>query len=90
MKLTSVIVLSIATSVMAQLLPKGRFCNDGTEGNGGCEAEGLATYCCAGIDKIGPFQTFRETTVPSRNKANSVSCEPAGSKLIGEIRCAPK
>ncbi|CAG8955634.1 hypothetical protein HYFRA_00009588 [Hymenoscyphus fraxineus] len=83
-----IIILAFSAMAAAQALkePFNMDCNGGTEGDGGCEANGLATYCCVFKPQVG-FDTKRPTTVTSRNRGGSDKCGPNN---IGTIRCAPK
>ncbi|KAG6056104.1 hypothetical protein E4U17_002488 [Claviceps sp. LM77 group G4] len=54
-----------------------RWCNHGTGGNGGCEANGLRTYCCSTV-QTPYFEVFRMVTVVSRNKEGDIQCENGG------------
>ncbi|KAG5958198.1 hypothetical protein E4U57_001471 [Claviceps arundinis] len=54
-----------------------RWCNHGTQGNGGCEANGRNTYCCSDV-QTSYFEVFRMTTVASENKDGVSSCENNG------------
>ncbi|KAG6104977.1 hypothetical protein E4U13_008107 [Claviceps humidiphila] len=59
-----------------------QWCNHGTQGNGGCEANGLHTYCCSDV-QTPYFEVFRMTTVISRDEAGNFNCENGGA-----IRCS--
>ncbi|CAG8970850.1 hypothetical protein HYALB_00000829 [Hymenoscyphus albidus] len=67
------------------------WCDSGTEGNGGCEANGLSTFCCRGEFEAPGYVIQRNTTVFSRNKSSSPFCTAPGGKVIdgGQIVCAP-
>ncbi|CCE33728.1 hypothetical protein E4U35_006499 [Claviceps purpurea] len=54
-----------------------RWCNHGTAGNGGCEANGLNTYCCNAV-QTPYFEVFRMVTVASENEDGISSCENGG------------
>ncbi|CAG8980495.1 hypothetical protein HYALB_00013096 [Hymenoscyphus albidus] len=101
MRLNFILALSIASAVTA--LPQGTnppdkdghitlrtklFCNNGTEGDGGCEANGLATFCCIGNQASGAFNTMRLTTVKTKNKAGEALCQEAPNGIQGVRFCA--
>ncbi|KAG5951801.1 hypothetical protein E4U58_001060 [Claviceps cyperi] len=54
------------------------WCNHGTGGNGGCEANGLHTYCCA-LRKTNFFEVPRQVTVVSQNGEGSSNCANGGT-----------
>ncbi|KAG5950967.1 hypothetical protein E4U58_001347 [Claviceps cyperi] len=57
--------------------PPFRWCNHGTGGNGGCEANGLHTYCCR-TERTDYFDVQRKVTVVSQNSEGSTGCENGG------------
>ncbi|KAG5967020.1 hypothetical protein E4U58_002325 [Claviceps cyperi] len=59
-----------------------RWCNSGTAGNGGCEVNGLHTYCCA-LRKTNFFEVPRQVTVVSQNGAGSSDCANGGTIYCG-------
>ncbi|KAG6098979.1 hypothetical protein E4U31_004604 [Claviceps sp. LM219 group G6] len=62
-----------------------RWCNQGTPGDGGCEAQGHHTYCCSmSASPVGVFTTQRNVIVASKNSNGGTSCEGNG----GSVYCA--
>ncbi|KAG6098974.1 hypothetical protein E4U30_002321 [Claviceps sp. LM220 group G6] len=58
--------------------PEGRWCNHGTAGDKGCEAQAEHSYCC--VDAKTPyFNTWRQVTVTSKNDKGTTSCENGGT-----------
>ncbi|KAG5952531.1 hypothetical protein E4U58_000763 [Claviceps cyperi] len=81
MQLLSAIFVAIAAQgavvSAAPSLPGGLWCNDGTAGNGGCEANNLHTYCC-NYQPTDFFHVFRAVTVPSKNPQGTEGCDYDG------------
>ncbi|KAG6169838.1 hypothetical protein E4U51_001293 [Claviceps purpurea] len=63
--------------------PEGRYCNHGTDGDKGCEAQAEHTYCCVGAPTA-YFDTWRAVTVTSKNSTGGTGCENGGT-----VWCAP-
>ncbi|CAG8975569.1 hypothetical protein HYALB_00005637 [Hymenoscyphus albidus] len=81
MKLILILALSM-TALAAEW-----YCDNGITGDGGCEADGLKTYCCYFGDKPkDPFNTDRPVTTTSKDPFGNVNCGPPG----GVVKCAPK
>ncbi|CAG8972950.1 hypothetical protein HYALB_00001370 [Hymenoscyphus albidus] len=89
MKLIIILALGITASATSIW-----FCNDSTEGDGGCELNNTDTVCgstthrsrCYYEKQVG-FTTQRETTATSRDKRGYATCGPNDT---GTIRCAIK
>ncbi|KAG5945588.1 hypothetical protein E4U60_005125 [Claviceps pazoutovae] len=91
MQLLSALMLAVAASVASAAVassrpsdldkrfdPIQRWCNFGTPGDGGCEKQGLHTYCCD-YQQTGPaFSILRTVTVTSRGPDGSTNCEGWG------------
>ncbi|KAG5949846.1 hypothetical protein E4U58_001882 [Claviceps cyperi] len=83
MQLLSAIFVAIAAHVAVvsatpSQLP-GLWCNYGTHGDGGCEANNLHTYCCAPYGhKSDYFPIWRHVTVTSSNGAGGIDCDHDG------------
>ncbi|KAG6069021.1 hypothetical protein E4U32_006072 [Claviceps aff. humidiphila group G2b] len=61
------------------VVPLGqRWCNSGTAGDGGCERQGLHTYCCDYQQTRPPFEILRTVTVTSRGPDGFTGCENDG------------
>ncbi|KAG6055792.1 hypothetical protein E4U17_002730 [Claviceps sp. LM77 group G4] len=61
------------------IIPLGqRWCNSGTAGDGGCERQGLHTYCCDYQQTHPPFEILRTVTVTSRGPDGFTGCENDG------------
>ncbi|CAG8950747.1 hypothetical protein HYFRA_00002959 [Hymenoscyphus fraxineus] len=77
-------ILILALSMTATAAEQW-WCNDGSRGNGGCEANGLKTYCCALRENpVDDFQTVRAVTVTTNGgPTNSPFCG------VGTLKCAP-
>ncbi|CAG8954927.1 hypothetical protein HYFRA_00008615 [Hymenoscyphus fraxineus] len=84
MKLILILALSMTTSAASL------YCDDGITGDGGCEANGLQTFCCInyGNRPQDPFNTVRQATTNSRDASGNPDCGPSGSG--GIVKCAPK
>ncbi|CAG8961331.1 hypothetical protein HYFRA_00013792 [Hymenoscyphus fraxineus] len=90
MKFAVVMLGIFAATVMAQA--QEPFCDNGTEGDGGCEANGQHTYCCIQDESDrGAYHTRRKISVLSANKAGSSQCTAPNAKVQGggKIACAP-
>ncbi|CAG8973144.1 hypothetical protein HYALB_00008675 [Hymenoscyphus albidus] len=80
-----IFILALSASASAQTFDW--FCNGGTGGNGGCEANGQATYCCFEENNVPGFNTPRPTTTTSQNAQGGIRCGPNNGGLI---RCGPR
>ncbi|KAG6029356.1 hypothetical protein E4U41_000379 [Claviceps citrina] len=83
MKFVSVLLVAAASVGYARRAPDRPvavyFCDHGTHGNGGCEANGHHTYCCA-PNAGGPFVVPRAIFALSKDrKGNSYCANGAGS-----------
>ncbi|KAK2764118.1 hypothetical protein CKAH01_15857 [Colletotrichum kahawae] len=63
-------------------------CNDGTAGDGGCEANGLHTYCCNESFETPVYINVRDVTTLSKNAQGSSACKPTGTNTVGRVYCA--
>ncbi|KAG5955272.1 hypothetical protein E4U58_007160 [Claviceps cyperi] len=81
MQLLSAIFVAIAAQgalVNARPADKSElWCNHGTGGNGGCEANGLHTYCC-NYDQTDFFDVLRHVTVASQDGNKRTGCDNNG------------
>ncbi|KAG6088852.1 hypothetical protein E4U30_004749 [Claviceps sp. LM220 group G6] len=93
MQFFSALLLAVAASVASAavasrrpsdldkrgVVPLGqRWCNSGTAGDGGCERQGLHTYCCDYQQTRPPFEILRTVTVTSRGPDGFTGCENDG------------
>ncbi|KAK1497122.1 uncharacterized protein CCOS01_11127 [Colletotrichum costaricense] len=63
-------------------------CNGGTAGDGGCEANGLHTYCCNESFETPIYVNVRDVTVLSKNPQGNSDCRPTGTNTVGRVYCA--
>ncbi|KAG5954187.1 hypothetical protein E4U58_000155 [Claviceps cyperi] len=88
MKVISALLVVVAASVASAFdgydgpsinaYPEGRWCNHGTAGDKGCEAQNEHSYCC--VDAETPyFDTWRAVTVTSKNNKGGTDCENGGT-----------
>ncbi|CAG8962353.1 hypothetical protein HYFRA_00014150 [Hymenoscyphus fraxineus] len=88
-----ILVLTLAVTANAAVLTKDdvpddrKWCNDGTEGNGSCEKEGLFTFCCLNDPNYEGFQTLRHAIKGSMDMSGNKRCGPGG---FGTVDCCPK
>ncbi|TEA15282.1 hypothetical protein C8034_v002684 [Colletotrichum sidae] len=73
-------------------IPLHKYCDYGTEGNGGCESVGLNTYCYGSysypgyvIHRVVEYEGCRDEPDPTKKNH---TCTAAGSRLEGNIYCA--
>ncbi|CAG8976757.1 hypothetical protein HYALB_00010481 [Hymenoscyphus albidus] len=88
----AVLMLGIfVATVMAQA--QEPYCDYGTEGDGGCEANGQATYCCIPDESDrDAYPIKRKISVLSANMSGSSQCTAPGGKVkdAGRIGCGPR
>ncbi|KAK2729497.1 hypothetical protein CKAH01_10180 [Colletotrichum kahawae] len=77
-------LLFAAATATARLLE----CNDGTAGDGGCEANGLHTYCCNESFETPINTRTRDVIVVSKNPQGSFNCKDTAKNIVGRIYCA--
>ncbi|KAG5953199.1 hypothetical protein E4U58_000515 [Claviceps cyperi] len=98
MQLISVLLMAVAASVASAATLKAfpyqqpytgheRFCDHGTSGNGGCEANGKNTYCCDYQQNLPAFSIMRVTTAVSVNSEGYSDCT-SGNGQHGMVYCA--
>ncbi|KXH56618.1 hypothetical protein CNYM01_10721 [Colletotrichum nymphaeae SA-01] len=63
-------------------------CDGGTAGDGGCEANGLHTYCCNESFETPVYVHVRDVTVLSKNPQGNSDCKPTGTNTAGRVFCA--
>ncbi|CAG8973143.1 hypothetical protein HYALB_00008674 [Hymenoscyphus albidus] len=81
-----IVILSFSMTALAQRAGLEMWCNNGTAGDGGCEANGGATFCCAQDKEPGKFDINRKTLGTSRDPDGNPWC---GEKGLQVVRCAP-
>ncbi|CAG8957505.1 hypothetical protein HYFRA_00011487 [Hymenoscyphus fraxineus] len=79
-----IVILTFGIAVVNAQLGRG-WCNGGTAGNGGCEANGGHTYCCRQESRPG-FRTERLIRTSSQNAAGGTTCWV--ENIQGQIQCA--
>ncbi|EME87829.1 uncharacterized protein MYCFIDRAFT_201282 [Pseudocercospora fijiensis CIRAD86] len=79
----------LLTAVITARSAYAVWCNYGTGGNGGCEANGKHTYCCNNDNyQSKAFPIWRVSTVPSKDKNGHTDCTSGNPVRSGWIACA--
>ncbi|KAK4621743.1 Ecp9-1 [Fulvia fulva] len=86
MNLLSILLACMSTVVLANdhhpPVWQYRWCNYGAEGDGGCEAKGLNTYCCSqGQVQTNAFPVKRLTTAERNGPNQQPECIPYGLRF---------
>ncbi|EME89129.1 uncharacterized protein MYCFIDRAFT_209994 [Pseudocercospora fijiensis CIRAD86] len=77
----------LLTTIITARSAYAGYCNYGTAGNGGCEANGKHTYCCAEDNMYSSdFPIYRQYSVASLNPHKGTDC--TSGKSQGFVACA--
>ncbi|CAG8952637.1 hypothetical protein HYFRA_00009744 [Hymenoscyphus fraxineus] len=82
MRLNLLLTLTLAASAYASKA----YCNDGTAGDGGCEADKLKTVCCTNVPDVPGFDKLFTVKISSKDPWGGTGCGPE-LQYTGSVSC---